>query len=216
MKRGVLKKILIGTVSVFLILVTILSIAYAYDRQNLISYNYNKINLEHYESEEFRSQYAGGLNKTKGEMEKAYQILSEIQEKCHMAYSPKNLINRIMIELNKHLEYQTGCDTSHADAIINGKGKCYHYAYLFNLLVESFGFETEVLYGKTSNDYHVWNRIRIDGEWFYFDPTWADSNRTKYSWLTEEEMLTEMNVLAWKVVYSTKTGITLATQTKAL
>ncbi len=73
---------------------------------------------------------------------------------------------------------------------------CQGYSEVFNEICTQLGFESYVIAGYTSqeeqtfpNTGHAWNTIKIDNEWFLFDPTWAaghflisasSQNRTRY------------------------------------
>lgn len=68
------------------------------------------------------------------------------------------------------------------------KAVCEGYAALFNALCKIAGVSSEVVIGTASNNIerikklkdrknfstnHTWNRVQIDGTWYYVDATWA-------------------------------------------
>lgn len=68
------------------------------------------------------------------------------------------------------------------------KAVCEGYAALFNALCKIAGVESEVVIGTASNNIdkikrlkekknffanHTWNKVQIDGVWYYADATWA-------------------------------------------
>ncbi len=72
--------------------------------------------------------------------------------------------------------------------LISRKAVCEGYAALFNALCNSNGIETEIVIGTASNNIekikrlkdkknfytnHTWNKVKIDGIWYYLDATWA-------------------------------------------
>ncbi len=66
------------------------------------------------------------------------------------------------------------------DALKTGRGVCEHYAELFHGLMQYLGYESIVIGGYVrqngvinSEFGHVWNAVKIDEDWYLFDPTWA-------------------------------------------
>lgn len=72
--------------------------------------------------------------------------------------------------------------------LVSKKAVCEGYAALFNALCNSNGIETEIVIGTASNNIdkikrlkdkknffanHTWNKVKIDGTWYYVDATWA-------------------------------------------
>jgi len=81
-----------------------------------------------------------------------------------------------------------------ADAVVKGKGVCWHYAYLFQILVDDLGVEAETIEGIAFGNSHVWNRVVIAGKEYYFDVSWNDSqgkigNGTyQNEWMTRDQV----------------------------
>ena len=85
-------------------------------------------------------------------------------------------------------------NTGLADSIVKGKGVCWHYSYLFQILMEDLGIEAEPVEGIAFGNSHVWNRVIIAGKEYYFDISWNDSqgkieNGTyKNMWMTKQQI----------------------------
>ncbi len=63
------------------------------------------------------------------------------------------------------------------NALVEGKAVCYGYARAFGLLMNKLGVETVTETGRmTSNPRirHAWNRVKINGKWYFIDLTWDD------------------------------------------
>lgn len=56
----------------------------------------------------------------------------------------------------------------------NKRGTCQGYAYLFLELAGKVGLECDVAYSDPMC--HIWNIVKIDGEWYYIDLTWDDGD----------------------------------------
>lgn len=69
--------------------------------------------------------------------------------------------------------------------LVKGKGVCEGYAKTFQLLLNLLGIECVCIVGEgveigeepdfDDNLLHMWNAVRIDGEWYFADVTWDDS-----------------------------------------
>lgn len=59
--------------------------------------------------------------------------------------------------------------------LINGKGVCLGYATTFQLLMNMAGVECITVTGASNlmMNNHAWNMVRLNGEWYCADPTWA-------------------------------------------
>jgi len=55
-----------------------------------------------------------------------------------------------------------------------GTSVCAGYAKAYQALLEVSGLECEYVTGMTTQGYHGWNVVRIDGEWYHVDTTWDD------------------------------------------
>ncbi len=61
-------------------------------------------------------------------------------------------------------------------AQVNDKAVCQGYTAYFNKLCESMGYKVEGVSGMLTQtlEPHIWSRIFIAGNWYYFDTTFAD------------------------------------------
>ena len=58
---------------------------------------------------------------------------------------------------------------------LNGQGMCCTYAMLFYKMATRVGIQTYICYGYAGDSYHAWNMVELNGERFYYDPTWYDN-----------------------------------------
>lgn len=65
---------------------------------------------------------------------------------------------------------------------LNGNGVCATYAMLFYKAATRLGIKTYVCYGYV-NGYHAWNMAELDGENYFYDVTWFDSECYDFSYL---------------------------------
>lgn len=64
--------------------------------------------------------------------------------------------------------------------LVEGKTICSGYSMAFNLFMQKLGLECGVEFNNydfslETEDSHVWNYCKLDGEYYYFDPTWDDT-----------------------------------------
>lgn len=74
-------------------------------------------------------------------------------------------------------EESGGVSIYHPASIIFGNGGvCNAYATLFDLLAKEAGLETKLLTGKSlaNGEEHMWNMVKIMGNWYHVDTTWDD------------------------------------------
>jgi len=62
-------------------------------------------------------------------------------------------------------------------ALIRGVAVCNGYSYAFKLLMDAVGIECEIIYGEAEAngvvEKHAWNRVKIGGNFYLVDTTWA-------------------------------------------
>ncbi len=75
-------------------------------------------------------------------------------------------------------DLQSGSDGSTVyDCLVYKKAQCEGYAKAYRYLAGESGLECAVVTGVTSDgENHVWNQVRIDGNWYDLDITWDDND----------------------------------------
>ena len=66
-------------------------------------------------------------------------------------------------------------------ALIRGMGVCDSYAKCYYLLLEAAGVEGMYVSGLGNGGNHAWNAVKFDGDWYWVDVTWDDSDPKKSS-----------------------------------
>ena len=88
--------------------------------------------------------------------------------------------------------------------IETGKANCEGFSQMYRVMCDEVGIHCELVSGDTIDDGedrwdHMWNRVLIDGTWYYMDITWYDSDKffnecclySEYLW--ENHRLVYMN-----------------------
>ncbi len=61
-------------------------------------------------------------------------------------------------------------------ALVQGKAVCNGYARAYQHLLKTVGIPAWYVSGTSRNIGHAWNLVKIDGEWYYSDTTWDDTD----------------------------------------
>ena len=76
----------------------------------------------------------------------------------------------------------------------NGKGVCHSFALSAARLLDEAGVENHFVFGDTTQEglteAHTWNKVKINGEWYNIDTTWADKDngRDEYFLISDKTL----------------------------
>lgn len=63
----------------------------------------------------------------------------------------------------------------YSDVLKYRRGVCQGYSSLFTYLCNRAGIASKMVFGKTqSGEWHAWNIVRINGQWYCVDATWGE------------------------------------------
>lgn len=102
----------------------------------------------------------------------------------------------------KYVEDTKGGQTAYG-AIVLGKAVCEGYAEALQCLLRAAGIQSFIIIGEGADPAtgkaqpHAWNAVRIDGKYYYVDPTWGDQGIKLYHTyfnITEEMLLEDHTV----------------------
>lgn len=125
------------------------------------------------------------------ENEKAYTVAKSEREEMRkelkkkideLVTSVKNLSSDYEKELYfydylcNNTEYQLEGELVHTaySTLCEGKALCEGYSRAFKLLCNGAGIECDLISGTAGDEAHMWNVVKIDGEYCYADVTWDD------------------------------------------
>lgn len=80
------------------------------------------------------------------------------------AYDHDNFLNGTIPNESYHIE----------GVMNNGRAVCNGYAETFIAFMAVQGIECTEITGEGNGGYHGWNKVKVDGEYYYIDVTWDD------------------------------------------
>ena len=92
-------------------------------------------------------------------------------------------------------------------ALVRGKALCEGYAKSFSYLCNKAGIENIIVTGKTDTA-HMWNMVKIDGNWYHIDVTWDKPdgtiaemypNMVMYQYFLVTDSVIENNHTIWTI-----------------
>lgn len=108
---------------------------------------------------------------------KVKQIIENILYEEMTDYEKIKTIHDYIID---NAEYKLdGSDISHdaAGVILNGKGVCESYTNAFQKLCNAASIPCVELVGRSQDQNHAWNAVKIDGAYYLIDTTWDDTEK---------------------------------------
>lgn len=104
--------------------------------------------------------------------DKVDTLISEA-EKYETEYEKEKFFNDVICAGTEYVV--TGLSHTAYGALIEGKAQCEGYSRALQLLCNNAGIECELVCGDSESEEHMWNYVKIDGEWYFTDVTWNDT-----------------------------------------
>lgn len=148
-----------------------------------------KINAFESAAEKIISQAAGGLSPFELELYLHDKLLEtcSYDDAAMEAYTAESTTGE-------------GHETSYTayGALVEGKAVCQGYTDAMGYLLSAVGIDNTSVFGKSAGVNHIWNAVKIEGDWYYLDATWDDvegeSGCYDYFNITEEQLLYDHSV----------------------
>lgn len=78
-----------------------------------------------------------------------------------------------------------------AGPLTHGRAVCQGYAETFKGFMDMAGIECAVITGTADGGGHAWNRVKVDGEYYYIDVTWDDPVPDRAGYVRYQYFLTK-------------------------
>lgn len=95
--------------------------------------------------------------------------------------SDREAVRKIAYWICKHTKYASGqYDNAEAGTLFSkGRGVCRDYSDAFWAMCKVSGIQCEYYAGTvTGGGKHGWNRVKIEGKWYWIDVTWMDCGKS--------------------------------------
>ncbi|WP_311492014.1 transglutaminase domain-containing protein [uncultured Anaerococcus sp.] len=134
------------------------------------------------EKAKFDVKYRVGLDREYATSNFVKKWVSENIDPSLTEYAKVKAIHDFIVKKNYYNkgdrnEESGGISIYHPASILFGNGGvCNAYATLFDLMAKQAGLETRFLTGKSlkNGEDHMWNMVKIMGNWYHIDTTWDD------------------------------------------
>lgn len=92
-------------------------------------------------------------------------------------------------------------------ALVNRTSVCAGYALAYERLMDQVGIPCEYVTGMTTNGYHAWNIIQIDGEWYHVDVAWDDptpdrEGYVRYKYFLKSDKAMSRDHVSWEASHT--------------
>ncbi|MCD8038053.1 MAG: hypothetical protein LUE96_03065 [Lachnospiraceae bacterium] len=133
--------------------------------------------------------FEGNYSMTK---EEAQQTLAEIESSlsgCMSAVLPGGdeygTVKYLYEYLINNTEYDKDAENNQniCSVFLTGRSVCQGYAKAMQYMLQKVGIQAVLVTGYTGAERHAWNLVRVNGSYYYLDPTWGDAS---YSYSGDE------------------------------
>ncbi len=88
------------------------------------------------------------------------------------------LHDRLVAATEYDFNYRTNAFNAYG-ALVDGSAVCEGYARAMQLLLHKSGLECLLVNGTLDDEGHMWNIVKLDGQWYHLDPTLNDSDNRR-------------------------------------
>lgn len=122
----------------------------------------------------YKTQDTSALNDRQLELYNKYiEILNEVTSPSNSDCKNELAIHDYLVKNISYVEQENGIYNAY-NALINHTAVCSGYTECFKTFMDMLGIENTTISGTAGNELHIWNAVKLDGEWYQVDVTWDD------------------------------------------
>lgn len=126
--------------------------------------------------------FSGKYSMTDAEAEQAKLMIEQRLAECFQQvplnedeYSTVRYLYEWLID---HTEYDRTAENNQniCSVFLQGRSVCQGYAKAMQYMLQKAGIQCVLVTGFTNGERHGWDLVRVNGEYYYLDPTWGDAS----------------------------------------
>ncbi|MCI8265468.1 MAG: hypothetical protein HFH78_03285 [Lachnospiraceae bacterium] len=126
--------------------------------------------------------FSGTYSMTSAEIQQAAQTIEQKLEACFQdvplnedEYSTVKYLYEWLIN---NTEYDKTVENNQniRSVFLEGRSVCQGYAKAMQYMLQRAGIQCLLVTGFTNGERHGWNLVRVNGAYYYLDPTWGDAS----------------------------------------
>ena len=126
--------------------------------------------------------FSGTYSMTSAEVEQARlrieQKLAECFQQVPLNEDEYSTVKYLYEWLINHTEYDRDAENNQniCSVFLQGRSVCQGYAKAMQYMLQAADIQCVLVTGFTNGERHGWNLLRVNGEYYYLDPTWGDAS----------------------------------------
>lgn len=135
--------------------------------------------------------FEGTYSMTREEVELTFdqieQNLSDCMREVPLNEDEYSTVKYLYEYLIDNTEYDKEAENNQniRSVFLGGRSVCQGYAKAMQYMLQKVGIQSLLVTGYTGAERHAWNLVRVNGNYYYLDPTWGDAS---YSYSGNEGM----------------------------
>lgn len=131
---------------------------------------------------DFKPEFSMSAKKQKSTQKKIDQSVKKMLKKAPEKGTDFEKVLYVYRKMIQTVDYDSKASDSQniISTFLNHKTVCQGYAYGTQYLLHKLGISCTTIEGTTEGQNHAWNLVKMDGDWYYVDTTWGNSQYVSY------------------------------------
>ena len=126
-------------------------------------------------------KFTANYHMTEDEVQENFRKIEEYVETCIASvpagadeYTKVKYVYEYIINRTEYVPNSPN-NQNVCSVFVGGQSVCMGYAKATQYILSRLGVDITLAYGMVGGESHSWNLVRVDGEYYYMDPTWGDA-----------------------------------------